>query len=86
MHLRADNCTGQNKNRFMVAYLCWRILGRLHTKITLSFFHVGHTKFYPDLGFGLFKRRLKTSAVSTLDELAECINDSTPLSQMRLEM
>jgi len=82
VHLRADNCTGQNKNRFMVAYLCWRILARLHTKITLSFLPVGHTKFYPDLGFGLFKRRLKTSAVSTLDEVAECINDSTPLSHV----
>ena len=43
VHLRADNCTGQNKNRFMMAYLCWRVLCGLHTKITLSFLPVGHT-------------------------------------------
>ena len=80
MHRRADNCNGQNKNRFMIAYLCWRVLAQLHSKITLSFLPVGHTKFYPDLGFGLFKRHLKTSTVSTMQEVVECINSSTPLS------
>ena len=25
-HLHADNCTGQNKNRFMMYYLAWRVL------------------------------------------------------------
>ena len=38
VHLRADNCTGQNKNKYMISYLCWRVLTGLHSKITLSFF------------------------------------------------
>jgi len=82
VHLRADNCTGQNKNRYMIAYLCWRILCGLHTRITLSFLPVGHTKFYPDLGFGIFKRHLRQCSVNTVKELAQCIADSSPLSKM----
>ena len=27
LHLHADNFSGQNKNRFMMAYLMWRIIG-----------------------------------------------------------
>ena len=82
VHLRADNCTGQNKNRYMMAYLCWRILCAMHTRITLSFLPVGHTKFYPDLGFGVFKRHLRQCSVNTVDEVAQCIADSSPLSKM----
>ena len=47
-HLHADNCTGQNKNRFMMYYLAWRVLVGLNDEITLSFLLVGHTKFSPD--------------------------------------
>ena len=35
-HLHCDNCAGQNKNRSMVAYLCWRVLMGLHQRIELS--------------------------------------------------
>jgi len=61
----------------MIAYLCWRVLAPQHTKITLSCLPAGHTKFYPDLGFGLFKRHLKTSTVSVTEKVADCINSST---------
>jgi len=82
VHLRADNCTGQNKNRYMMAYLCWRVLCGMHTKITLSFMPVGHTKFYPDLGFGIFKRHFRLSTVSTMEEVGRCIEESSPISHM----
>ena len=29
-HLHADNCTGQNKNRFVMLYCMWRVLTGLH--------------------------------------------------------
>ena len=32
----ADNCSGQNKNKTVIAYLAWRCLNGLRTKITLS--------------------------------------------------
>ncbi len=82
VHLRADNCTGQNKNRYMMAYLCYRIICGLHKKITISFLPVGHTKFFPDMGFGLFKRRFRVSNVNTVDDVATCVSESSSTSKM----
>ena len=47
VHLHADNCAGQNKNRFMMYYLMWRVRTGLHEEVTISFLPVGHTKFHP---------------------------------------
>ena len=66
--LHCDNCTGQNKNNFMIQYLFWRCLTGRHTKITLSFLIVGHTKFSPDACFGLFKRLFRRTKVGSLQE------------------
>ena len=43
LHLHADKCSGQNKNRYMMAYLIWRILVGLNEEITISFLLVSHT-------------------------------------------
>ena len=43
LHLCADNCVGQNKNKSVLAYLMWRALVGLSEEITLSFMRVGHT-------------------------------------------
>ena len=40
-HLHTNNCTGQNKNRFMVYYQAWRVLAGLHDELILSFLLVG---------------------------------------------
>ena len=82
VHLRADNCTGQNKNRYMMAYLCYRILCGLHKKITISFLPVGHIKFFPDMGFGLFKRRFRVNDANTVEDIAKCVTESSPTSKM----
>ena len=59
VHLHVDNCTGQNKNRFMVYYLMWRVMTGLHKEIKLSFLLVGHTKFAPDWCFGFLNNYLR---------------------------
>ena len=59
VHLHADNCTGQNSNRFMIYHLMWRVMTGLHKEIQLSFLLVGHTKFAPDWYFCLFKQLFK---------------------------
>ena len=51
LHVHCDNCSGQNKNRFVMLYLCWRVMAGLNRSITVSFLIVGHTKSSPDLGF-----------------------------------
>jgi len=54
--LHVDNCSGQNKNRFMMMYLAWRVLAQLNENIEVSFLLVGYTKFAPDWCFGLMKQ------------------------------
>ena len=46
-HLHVDNCTGQNKNRYMMNYLMWRVLTRLHKEITISFYQSGILSLHP---------------------------------------
>ena len=76
VYLHADNCTGQNKNSCMVQYLAWHALTNKHSKITLSFLVVGHTKFAPDWCFGLFKRLYRRTKVGKLSDIAKVMNDS----------
>lgn len=48
VHLHADNCSGQNKNKYMMQYLMWCTMTGLHTEVKISFLPVGQTKFAPD--------------------------------------
>lgn len=47
-----------------------------HTKVTLSFLVVGHTKFSPDWCFGLFKRLFRRTKVGSLQTIAQVVNNS----------
>ena len=74
--LHCDNCTGQNKNSTMLHYLLWRCMTGLHTKITLSFLTVGHTKFAPDWCFGLVKHLFRRTKIGSLKDIAQVVDDS----------
>ena len=76
LHLHADNCVGQNKNHYVMAYLTWRVLTGLHKGIKISFLLVGHTKFAPDWCFGLFKRLYKRTEITSLDDIAQVVERS----------
>lgn len=82
--LHADNCTGQNKNNCMIQYLAWRILTKRHTKITLSFLVVGHTKFAPDWCFGLLKQKYRKTKIGSLTKLAAVVNMSAECNYSQL--
>ena len=58
-HLHADNCSGQNKNNYLMWYLAWRTILRLHHSIRYSFL-IGDTKFGPDRCFGIIKKILQS--------------------------
>ena len=75
--LHCDNCSGQNKNNFVLAYLMWRTLRGLHHRVSLHFLIAGHTKFAPDWCFGLLKKAFRRTRVSNLQELSSCIQSST---------
>ena len=76
VHFHCDNCCGQNKNKYLMFYMMYRILAGLHNEITVSFLPVGHTKFSPDWCFGLFKRHFKRSKVGCLDDIVKVVNNS----------
>ena len=74
--LHADNCTGQNKNNCIIQYLMWHCMTGRHTKITLSFLVVGHTKFAPDWCFGLFKRQFRRTKIGSLTGISIVVDES----------
>ena len=77
VHLHCDNCSGQNKNRFVIYYLLWRTIHRLHQTVTLNFMITGHTKFGPDWCFGLLKQNFRRTYVSSLKDMSKCVEAST---------
>ncbi len=76
-HLHCDNCSGQNKNRFVLWYMLWCCICSLHRSIQMHFMVVGHTKFAPDWCFGLFKQRYRLTPVSSLDDVIGVVTSST---------
>ncbi|XP_067949763.1 uncharacterized protein [Watersipora subatra] len=73
--------SGQDKNNFMLMYLAWRVARGLNANVELNFMIAGHTKFVPDLFFGLFKRRYRREFVSSLHEVKECMERSSILNK-----
>ena len=61
--LHSDNCSGQNKNRFVIFYLLWRVMVGLDDEVILYFLIPGHTKNVCDGSFGHVKRNLLNNDV-----------------------
>ena len=80
VHLHADNCSGQNKNNYFVWYLAWRTILQLHLSVRYSFLIAGHTKFAPDLSFGI-----KQNYISSIYEFANMVESlSTGVNKAQL--
>ncbi|PXF45203.1 hypothetical protein BWQ96_05033 [Gracilariopsis chorda] len=77
LKLHADNCSGQNKNWFMVWYLLWRVCMKYEDEITLRFLLAGHTKNRCDAAFGLVKRRLKKFDVFSPGDMMKILEESS---------
>ena len=84
VHFHADNCCGQNKNRFLMCYFMWRILAGLHQDIKISFLPVGHTKFAPDWCFGLLKQQYRRTSIGCLDDIVQAVNMSATPNNAQL--
>ena len=77
IHLHANNCAGQNKNRFMMYYQMWRIFPGLHKKVKISFLIVWHAKFSPNWCFGLMEQHFYWNKIEDLDNIANFISLSS---------
>lgn len=81
--LHADNCVGQNKNNTVLQYCARRVMNTKKT-IQLSFLPKGHTKFGPDMYFGIFKQNFRRSNVHSIKELIQCAVEASPKSNSML--
>ncbi|XP_056016262.1 uncharacterized protein LOC125677744 [Ostrea edulis] len=75
--LHCDNCPGQNKNRYVIGYLLWRVLIGLHRAIELHMQIPGHTKCQVDAGFAQIKKKYRRSDCDTLQHVADVVSKSS---------
>ncbi|XP_056003731.1 uncharacterized protein LOC125678765 [Ostrea edulis] len=75
--LHCDNCPGQNKNRYVIGYLLWRVMIGLYRAIELHMQIPGHTKCQVDAGFAQIKKKYRRSDCDTLQHVADVVSKSS---------
>ena len=75
--LNADNCNGQNMNKFFLFYIMWRSLMGFEDEDWLLFLIVGHTKNICDGCFGHVKRNCLQNNIYTLKTMLDVIEKSS---------
>lgn len=81
LHLHADNCQAQNKNNIVMQYLAYRVQQGLNNSCHIHFLLVGHTKFMPDMYFGIVKQRFRKSEAYTVKDVVKIALDSCSVSK-----
>lgn len=84
IRIHADNCRGQNKNKYVMWYLMWLVSTGRAKRIELKFMIKGHTHFIVDSGIGHTKRELRRSNVFCLNHWAEVINRSATTNKAKV--
>ncbi|XP_053392666.1 uncharacterized protein LOC123542687 [Mercenaria mercenaria] len=74
--IHADNCFGQNKNRYVLAYLSWRTMTGRHRTIRYMMQLPGHTRCLIDAGFGTIKKLYRRSNCDTLQHVVDVVHKS----------
>jgi len=72
-----DNCSAQNKNRWLLQYLLYRVLVWGPANIHTHYLIPGHTKMRNDALFGLIKRMLAQLECFTYAQVREAVDGST---------
>lgn len=63
LQLHADNCSGQNKNRFVLFFLLLLTMSEFYDSLEIFFIVAGHKKNECDSSFGHVKRLFRMSDV-----------------------
>lgn len=80
LRLHADICDGQNKNRFVLMYLCWQNLVGLNCDFQLQFMVAGNTKNVVKWAFGHLKRNLKSTNSRTPAEMMKIFSINSEIT------
>ena len=78
--LQLDNCAGENKNRYLFAYLSLLVARGVFKTIQLGFLMVGHTHEDIDAMFSRFSEKLRVSQTYTLPHLMDTLRTSSASS------
>lgn len=84
IRLHADNCRGQNKNKYVLWYLLWLAATGRVEHVELKFMIKGHTHFIVDSGIGHIKREFRRADVFCLEHWAHVINRSATTNVARV--
>ena len=76
LYLQLDNCTRENKNRYLFSYLEILVKIGVFLTVQVSFLPIGHTNEDIDEAFSVAARHLKHSAAHTLAQLIHEINNA----------
>ena len=73
LYLQMDNCFRENKNTFVISYLCWLVERGVFDEIFLSFLPTGHTHFDPDQFASRIATAVRFANVHTCEEYSRII-------------
>jgi len=87
LFIQMDNCSRENKNKFLMSYLDALVRWGIFNGIEASFLPVGHTHCDIDQAFSSTSNRLRTHNTVTLkdlqSELRHCYNDNTVVNDIK---
>lgn len=81
MNLHADNCAGQNKNKYVIFFLLYLALTKRYKTVSLYFMIPGHTKNICDSSFGNVKRLYRKRNVLHPGDMMSVIEESSKTSR-----
>ena len=84
VRIHADNCTGQNKNKYVIWYLIWLVTTGRIKHIELKFMIKGHTHCVVDGGIGQTKKKLRRSDVFCLEHWKNVIEQSATTNKAKV--
>ena len=76
LYLQVDNCTRENKNRFLFCYLESLVAWGVFKEVYISFLPVGHTHSDIDQAFSCTSRRLRSNNAVTMEDLMHELRQS----------
>ena len=68
---------GQNKNKYVIGHMMWRVMTGRHEKIEYCMQIPGHARCLVDSGFACLKKLYRRSDCDTIGQLQDVVNKSS---------
>ena len=76
LYLQLDNCAGENKNRYVFAFLSLLVAKGIFKQIYVGFLMVGHTHEDVDAMFSKFSESMRIKDAYTLPQMMDIFHNS----------